>query len=139
MTQKTKHNIFYWLLKGGGIAVSSLLPIWVVLEKFPLWVETHGTGRSLGAGGIIGAVILLLVFRKTVGGYIKEKLNLTHTPPMMIWVVLLVVTYVLMFLVKFLYDLTTVLWMGLIGSAIGSLMTCAGEFFFGEEDNNGGS
>ena len=131
----TKRNLFYWLLKGGGIGISAILPLWVVLEKFPLWVETHGVGRSVGAGGIIGAIIVLVIFRKTVMGYLKEKFKLSHTPPMTVWIVCLAITYGLMFLVKFLYDLSLVLWMGLIGSVVGTLFTLAGETLFGEEDN----
>ena len=53
---------------------------------------------------------------------------------MTIWIVCLAITYGLMFIVKFLYDLSIVLWMGLIGSVIGSMLTFAGETFFGEED-----
>ena len=134
MKKPTKSNIFYWLLKGGGIGISAVMPLWVVLEKFPLWVETHGTGRSVGAGGIIGIIIVLVIFRKTIIGYFKEKFKVSHTPPMAVWIVCLAITYGLMFIVKFLYDLSIVLWMGLIGSVIGSMLTFAGETFFGEED-----
>ena len=134
MKKPTKSNIFYWLLKGGGIGISAAMPLWVVLEKFPLWVETHGTGRSVGAGGIIGIIIVLVIFRKTIIGYFKEKFKVSHTPPMAVWIVCLAITYGLMFMVKFLYDLSIVLWMGLIGSVIGAILTFAGEAFFGEED-----
>ena len=134
MKKLTKSKLFYWLLKGGGIGVSAALPLWVVLEKFPLWVETHGVGRSIGTGGIIGIIVVLVIFRKTVMGYVKEKFKLSHTPPITVWIVCLVITYGLMFLVKFLYDLSLVLWMGLLGSIIGTLLTFAGETIFGEED-----
>jgi hypothetical protein len=134
MKKSTKNNIFYWLLKCGGIGVSVLLPLWVVLEKFPLWVATHGTGRSLGAGGIIGIFVMLVIFRKTVMGYVKEKFKLSHTPPIMVWIVCLVITYALLFIIKFLYDLSLVLWMGLLGSVIGTLLTLAGETLFRGED-----
>lgn len=135
MKKTTQNNIFYWLLKGGGIGISAALPLWVVLEKFPLWVETHGAGRSVGAGGIIGLVIAAVIFRKTIIGYFKEKLKVTHTPPIAFWIVGLIITYSLMFIVKFLADVSTVLWMGLIGSTIGSILTFAGETFFGKEED----
>lgn len=134
MKKPSKNNIFYWLLKGGGIAISAALPLWVVLEKFPVWVETQGTARSIGTGGIIGTIIVLVIFRKTIIGYLKEKLKVSHTPPMTIWIVCLAITYGLMFIVKFLYDISIVLWMGLIGSVVGAMLTFAGETFFGEED-----
>ncbi len=135
MTKPTKSKVFYWLLKGGGVGISAVLPLWVVLEKFPLWVENHGAGRSIGVGGIIGAIILLGVFRKTIIGYLKEKYKVSHTPPVVVWIVCLVVTYALMYLVKFLYDLSLVLWMGLLGSIIGTMLTFAGETIFGGEDS----
>lgn len=136
MKLKTKRNLIYWLFKGGGMGISAALPLWVVLEKFPLWVDTHGVARSIGAGGIIGIIVVLVIFRKTVMGYLKEKFKLSHTPPMTIWIICLVITYGLMTLVKFLYDLSLVLWMGLIGSIVGTLLTLAGETLFGEEEKN---
>ena len=132
---KTKRNLFYWLLKGGGIGISAAMPLWAVLNKFPIWIETHGAGRSIGAGGIIGIIIVLVIFRKSIMGYFEEKFGLGHTPPVLIWGVSLAITYGLMFVVKFLYDLSLVLWMGLIGSVIGTLLTFTGEIFFGEEDS----
>lgn len=133
MKKPTKNNLLYWLLKGVGIIISALLPIWVVFEKFPLWAETHGTGKTIGMGGLIGATILIVIFRKTVIGYLKEKLNLNHTPPLMMWIVSLIVTYTLIYIIKFLYDLALVLWMGLLGSVIGTLFTFAAEILFGNE------
>lgn len=131
----TKRNLFYWLFKDGGIGISAFLPLWVVFDKFPLWVETHGTGRSLGAGGIIGIVIVLIIFRDTVMGYLKEKFKFAHAPKLTWWIVGLIIVYALLYIVKFLYDLSLVLWMGLIGSVVGTLLTLAGETLFGEEDN----
>ena len=134
MKKPTKSNVLYWLLKGGGIGISALLPLWVVIEKFPLWVETHGVGRSIGTGGIIGILIVLVIFRDTVIGYIKEKFKIGHAPKLTWWIVGLVIIYSLLYIVKFLADLAMVMWMGLFGSIIGAMLTFAGEIFFGEED-----
>ena len=134
MTKSTKTKIYYWLLKGGGIGISALLPLWVVFDKFPVWVENHGAGKTIGAGGLIGAIIVLVIFRKTVIGYLKEKFNVNHTPPILIWIVCLAITYGLIFLIKFLYDLSLVLWMGLLGSVIGTMLTFTGEIFFKDEE-----
>lgn len=139
MKAETKRKSLFWLFKGIGVAISCALPLWAVCTKFPIWTETHGSARSIGAGGIIGIVVLLVVFRKTIFGYLEEKLNLKHAPPMMIWVVLLIIAYCLMFLSKFLYDITTVFWLGFLGCSIGSVLTFIAEYKFGEkkkdEDN----
>lgn len=134
MKKPTKSNVLFWLLKGSGIGVSALLPLWVVFEKFPLWVETHGVGRSIGTGGILGVIIVLVIFRDTVIGYIKEKFKIGHAPKLTWWIVGLVIIYSLLFIVKFLADLAVVMWMGLLGSIIGTILTFAGEILYGEED-----
>jgi O-antigen ligase len=111
-----------------------LFPLWAIAEKFPIWTETHGSGRSLGAGGIIGLTVLLIIFRKTVFDFIKSKIKINHAPPIVIWLILILVAYTLMFLNKFLYDITTVFWMGFIGCTIGTGLTFVSEHFFGKKE-----
>jgi hypothetical protein len=127
--------VSFWLFKGSGIGFSALLPLWAVFNKFPLWVENYGVGRSLGTGGIIGIIIVLIIFRDTVIGYIKDKFKIAHAPKLKWWIVGLIIVYSLLYIVKFLSDLAMVLWMGLFGSIIGTLLTFAGEIFFGEEES----
>lgn len=133
MKKETKRKIGFWGFKGGGIVSACAFPLWAICEKFPLWTESHGTGASVGAGGIIAAIVFLVVFRKTVFNYLKERLKLKHAPPMMIWVVMIAISYVLMFISNFLYDITTVFWMGLLGCGVGTILTFIGEHKFGEE------
>lgn len=135
MTQK-KRNMFYWLFKLASIAVACTLPLWGVFEKFPLWVDDYGTGRSLGVGGIIGIIVLLVVFRRTIFNFLKDKWKMKYAPPITVWVIMILISYMLMFVSKFLHDITTVFWMGLIGSAMGAVLTFVGENFFGEEDKD---
>lgn len=135
MKKPSKNNIFYGLCKWGGTGVSALMPLWVVFDKFPLWVENHGVGKSLGTGGILGIIIMLVIFRDTVIGYIKEKFKIGHAPKLAWWIVGLVIIYSLLYIVKFLADLALVMWMGLFGAIIGTMMTFAGEIFFGEEES----
>lgn len=135
MKKPTKNNIFYGLFKWGGVAVYAALPLWAVWKIFPNWVETHGVGKSLGTGGIVGIIVLLVIFRDTVIGYIKEKLKIGHAPKMAWWIAGLIIVYSLLYIVKFLTDLAMVLWMGLFGAIIGTLMTFAGEVLFGEEES----
>ena len=53
---------------------------------------------------------------------------------MVVWLVMLIVSYVLMYINQFIQDLTTVFWMGLIGCAIGTLITFIAENKFGKKE-----
>jgi 1,4-dihydroxy-2-naphthoate octaprenyltransferase len=57
----------------------------------------------------------------------KDKMNLKHAPPLVIWLVMIILAYVLTYINKFIQDMTTVFWMGLIGCAIGTLITFIAE------------
>ena len=113
--------------------MSCALPIWAVLEKFPLWVVAHGTERSIGVGVILIAIVLLIVFRRTVFDFLRERLDLRHAPPLVIWVVMLILSYILIFIGNFMRDLTTVFWMGFIGCGIGTFLTFISNQFCKEE------
>lgn len=122
MTEQNR-NKRYWLLKIASVFVSCALPIWAICEKFPIWVVTHGAGRSIGAGVILIGIVLLIIFRRAVFDFIKDKLNLKHTPPLTVWLVMLVFAYIMVYIGEFMRDVTTVLWMGFIGCAIGTFLT----------------
>ena len=122
MTEK-KRKALYWGLKVLSIVVSCALPIWAICEKFPIWTETHGASRTAGVGTILVLIVLLIVFRRTVFGFIKDKINLKHAPPITVWLVMLIVSYVLVYIGNFMEDMTTVLWMGLVGCAVGTFLT----------------
>lgn len=131
-----KRSKLYWAFKIGGVLISCLFPIWAICEKFPVWQSVHSTGRTVGVGAILILIVVVIVFRKAVFRFLAEKLKLTHTPPILIWLVMLIVSYVLMYLADFIRDLNTMLWMGLIGCAIGTLLTFIGEYFFGKKEEN---
>ena len=61
MTEQ-KRKITYWILKVLSIIVSCGLPIYAVCEHFPVWKVTHGTVRSIGAGGIICLIVIAIHF-----------------------------------------------------------------------------
>jgi hypothetical protein len=130
-----KRKAWFWGLKSAGIVSSCLFPLFAIYEKFPMWVEESGAGRSLGSGMIIGAMVLLAVFRKTVFAYLSEKLKGKNAPPITIWIVLLICAYLLIYINSFLMDLITVLWMGLLGCGIGTGLNAIADNKFG--DNNG--
>ena len=108
-------------------------------EHFPIWTVSHGTAHSVGAGGVICLIVLAIIFRKAVFKYLEEKMKLNHAPPLVIWLVMLIVSYILLFINKFIQDLTTVFWMGLVGCAVGTVLTYLAENWYGEkeEEKNG--
>ena len=128
MTEKKRKSL-YWGLKLLAILVSCFLPILAICEKFPVWTATHGSTHSAGVGAVMIAIVILIVFRRTVFDFIRDKLDLKHAPKMMVWLVMLVVAYVMIYIGNFMSDLTTVLWMGFIGSAIGTFLTYLSEKF----------
>lgn len=136
MTSDKRNNILYWVFKIAGIILSCLFPIWAVCEKFPIWTSQYGEGRSIGVGAIIILIVLAVIFRKTVFDFIANKFNLQHAPPLSVWLVLLIVSYVLVYIGNFLRDLTTVLWMGMLGCAIGTVLTFVAENHFRKKENN---
>jgi hypothetical protein len=134
MTEKKRKQL-YLLFKVSSVLVSCLLPIWAVCEKFPIWTMNYGTGRSIGVGAILILIVLAIVFRKTVFDYLSDRAKLKHAPPIFVWLVMLIVSYILLFIGSFLRDLVTVLWMGVIGCAMGTVLTFIGENFFGNKEN----
>ena len=126
MTEQ-KSKILFWVFKIAGIAVSCALPIWAICERFPLWTEEHGAGRSIGVGVILIAIVLLIIFRKTVFDFIQKKFSLEYAPPLVIWIAMLIVSYILVYIGEVMRDMTTVFWMGFIGCAIGTFLTYLSE------------
>ena len=126
MTEK-KRNILYWFFKLAGIFVSCSLPVWAICEKFPVWTETHGSTHSFGVGFVLILIVLLIIFRRTVFNFIKDKFNLQYAPPIVVWIVMLIVSYIFVYLGEVMRDMTTVLWMGFIGCAIGTFLTYISE------------
>lgn len=138
MSEK-KRKTWYCVLKALSILISCIFPIWAICEKFPIWTEVHGAGRTVGAGGILILIVLLVIFRKTVFNFMRDRMKLKHAPPLVVWLVMIIVGYVLMYISKFIQDMTVVFWMGLVGCAIGTFITFIAENRFGKEDDNGGS
>jgi hypothetical protein len=135
MTER-KSKVLFWVFKIAGILVSCALPIWAICEKFPIWAEDHGTGHSIGVGAILIAIVLLIIFRKTVFDFIKDHFDLKHAPPLAIWIVMLVISYILVYLGEVMRDMTTVFWMGFIGCTIGTFLTYLSNRFRGDVTKN---
>jgi energy-converting hydrogenase Eha subunit A len=60
-------------------------------------------------------------------------------PPVLVWLILLLLAYGLQFISQFLPDIIIVLWMGVVGGAIGALLTFVAEQFFGKKEKTDGS
>lgn len=136
MTTDKKRNKLYWLFKMGGVMVSCLFPIWTICEKFPIWRASHGADRSAGVGIILILAVVAIIFRRSVFRFFADRLKLKHAPPITVWIILLIFSYALIFIGDFLRDLATVLWMGMIGCAVGTVLTYIGENFFGKKESD---
>lgn len=137
MTEKKRKKL-YWLFKILSVIVSCALPIFAIWEKFPIWTYSYGTSRSVGVGGILVLIVVLVVFRKAVFNFIRDKLKLRHAPPLAVWLVLLIISYILVYIGNFIRDLNTVFWMGLIGCTFGTVLTFIAEHLFGKKEENDG-
>ncbi len=137
MSEK-KRKTFYALFKILSIVISCALPIWAICEKYPLWETVYGATHSIGVGGILALIVICIVFRKAVFGFIKDKLKITHAPPLAVWLILIALSYIIVFIGQFMYDLVIILWMGLIGCAIGTILTYIAEHKFGNKENEDG-
>lgn len=135
MSEK-KRKTFYWIFKALSILIACALPVWAICEKFPIWSVSYGSTHSFGVGGILMIIVFLIIFRNAVFNFFKDKLKITHAPPLFVWLVLIVISYVLIFIGNFLKDLTIILWMGLIGCAIGTGLTFVAENKFGKKEES---
>lgn len=118
-----KHKCFFWLFKILSVVVACAFPISAICEKFPIWAETAGTGRSVGVGFILILIVIAIIFRKAVFDFCKHKLKLHHAPPIAVWIGCLIASYILIYIGNFMEDMNTVFWMGLVGCAIGNVLT----------------
>lgn len=122
-----KRKFVYWLFKVVSIAVSCTLPIWAICERYPMWVTECGTHRSIGAGGILGLAVVLIILRRPLFKFIKDRLKLKYAPPVLVWVIMILISYALLYINRFMLDVVDICWMGFIGCGIGSLLTFIAE------------
>lgn len=133
MKEKRSNKVLYAIFKILSVLISCAFPIWAICDRFPIWKEEHGTVRSIGTGAILIIIVVLIIFRKSVFKYIVEKLRLRHAPPLAVWLALLAVSYIFIYIAEFMKDLNVVLWMGLLGCAIGTVLTFIAERLFREK------
>lgn len=126
---------FYWLFKALSLLVACGLPIIAICERFPVWNTEHGAGYSVGVGLVMIGIVVLIVFRRTIFNFAKEHFKLKYAPPITVWIVMLIISYSLICLTNVLKDINTILWMGLIGCAIGTVLTFVAENIFGKRED----
>lgn len=132
MTEQSKK--LYWAFKVASVLISCALPIWAILAKFPVWTKQSGAVRSVSAGAILIGIVILIVFRKTVFDFVRDKLDIKHAPPLIIWLVFIVISYTFIYIADVMRDMNTIFWMGFIGCALGTLLTYIAESRFGKKD-----
>ena len=132
MTEK-RRKVLYWIFKLSAIMVSCALPILAICERFPIWKEAYSKPRSIGVGGVLILIVILLIFRKTVFSFVRDKLKIKYAPPIVTPIIMLIVSYVLLFLADFMRDLNTVSWMYFLGCAIGMILNYIGDRIRGED------
>ena len=131
-----KHRkLKYLLFKLASVLVSCALPIFAVCEHFPVWTTAYGASRSLGAGAVISLIVIVTVFRRSVFQFMRDKMKLRHAPPLAVWLIMLIASYVLLYISRFLSDLTTFFWFGLVGCAIGTVLTFIAENRYGKKED----
>jgi hypothetical protein len=133
---ETKRKRLYWLFKILGVVVSCTLPIWAIVEKYPVWNTNYGKAQSIGVGGILALFVMLIVFRRSVFNFMRDRLKLKHAPPLAVWIVMLIIAYALLYINRFIQDMITVCWLGFVGCAIGTLFTFIAENRFGRESES---
>lgn len=134
MTEKKRKRLF-WLFKILGIVTSCALPIWTICDRFPLWTEDYGATRTVGIGAILIIIVLVIIFRKTVFDFIRDRYNLKHAPPLAVWFAMLIVSYILVYIGEVMRDMTSVFWMGFAGCGIGTFFTFVSEKFNDKDVN----
>lgn len=127
--KRPKNNALYWLFKALSVVVACAFPIFAIMERYPLWVESNGKTSSFGMGGILIIFVVLFIFRKSVFEFFQERLRLRHAPPLLGWLIPIAIGYAILYASKYVSDIINVFWMGFIGSAIGVALTFIAENF----------
>ena len=133
MSERTRNKL-YWVFKVVSVMIACAFPVWAICEKFPLWKTVYGSTRSIGVGSILMVIVFIIIFRTSVFNFLKEKLKITHAPPLLVWLMLIAFAYILIFIGQFMQDVVVMLWMGLIGCSLGTALTFVAEHYFGKKE-----
>lgn len=109
----------YWLSIILSFLFSAGIPVVAIVKKFPLWKQTVSPAYTIGVGGVLVVIVLLLCLRKTVLPTIMAKLGITSTPSVVFWVGGWIVVEVVAKINTFMTDIKGIVLAGLFGSAVG--------------------
>lgn len=126
---ENKRKRLYWGFKIASVLVAVGLPLYAICDHFPVWVEYNTPGRTSITASILIGFTVLVVFRRAVFKFLKEKFNLKYAPPITIWAAPIIATYILEYISQVLADMNVVFWYGFIGAAVGMLLTFISEKF----------
>lgn len=120
MKTTTKRKLGAVGLRTLGLGSAVGIPVGVVLQKFPLWgPERVVDGKTLGVGGVMALLIVLLGFRRQLWPVIKTKLHITAIGALIFWGLAFGLLLGIERLVPLLPDLRTICIAGLTGTALG--------------------
>lgn len=130
MTSTTKRKLGSAGLRVLGFGSAVGIPVAVVLQKFPLWnVETNRPvdAKTLGVGGIMALLIVLVGCRRQLWPVIKDKMHITAVGALIFWGVAFALLLGVEKMIPLLPDLRTICIAGLAGTGIGQVLdTVAG-------------
>ena len=120
MKTTTKRKLGAVGLRTLGLGSAVGIPVVVVLQKFPLWgSERVVDGKTLGVGGVMALLIVLVGFRRQLWPVVKTKLHITAIGALIFWGLAFGLLLGIERMVPLLPDLRTVCIAGLTGTALG--------------------
>ena len=122
MKTTTKRKLGAVGLRTLGLGSAVGIPVVVVLQKFPLWNTVTNRpvdAKTLGVGGVMALLILLVGFRRQLWPVVKTKLHITAIGALIFWGLAFGLLLGIERMVPLLPDLRTVCIAGLTGTALG--------------------
>ncbi len=117
---KMPSKLKYYIFRIAAIVVAIAMPVWAIIEKFPIWINTQGTYRTAGASVCMILIVVFFTFRSTILSILKEKNWFKHAPPVAWWIGFTLVSIVLAELSKVMNDFKIIGIAGIIGCLIGT-------------------
>ena len=129
MKSTTRRKLGASGMRALGFGSAVLAPAAVVLQKFPLWGENRVTdAKTLGVGGVMAVIIVLIGCRQRIWPVIKERLHVTSVAAIILWGLAFGLILGIERIIPMLPDLRTICLTGLIGTGAGQALDTAAGF-----------
>ena len=125
----TSPKFKYWLCIVAAFLCSTVPPVTVILQKFPVWAGDIPPANTVGAGVVFALATFVICFRKTIIPTVMDKLGIKAIPPVIVWVVVLAVAACLEKITTIITDFKVVAFAGLVGSVFGWLFTFLSAYY----------